>query len=167
MKKQLNKFLILAVIVLWGTILYRYFGHYFMKDEGRAAEMKSTNDRVNIDIKRDTFHLEKLVRDPFLSKYRSVAKKSNFASNRKAKKHANPVNSIPEPVNPDIAIPRDIAYFGTIKPGDCDELAVIKIDGKLLRLKKGEIKGDIKINRFDNKSVTIKIGKKDYLINKN
>ena len=61
----------------------------------------------------------------------------------------------------------EIQYFGYIKSGNSNELAVIKIDGKLQRLRKGEIKQGILVNSVFRDSVIVHFNKEKRTFIKN
>ncbi|WP_264554489.1 hypothetical protein [Flavobacterium sp. N1861] len=67
-KKTINIILILVVLSLWGTVGYKYINRFFGDDELDYTLSNAYNyDAISI-IKKDTFALHPLTKDPFLNK---------------------------------------------------------------------------------------------------
>jgi type II secretory pathway component PulC len=131
MKKKLNIILIIVVISIWGSAGYRFVKNYFLPSLPIIKENRSLSAQ-QFTIKRDTFIMKKIDRDPFLSKYYEQPKIAVVKPNRTK-------TILKKPVEP--AIPLvwpDVQYFGYIKSDSKKELALIKVEGKLYRLHAGE-----------------------------
>ena len=80
MKKIINIGLIVFVLVLWGTIVYRYVNNYFYSQSSIIEEDYNQYSLIRIN-KRDTFNLSNLNRDPFLGKttkkYKAISINNN------------------------------------------------------------------------------------------
>ncbi|MEL1244914.1 hypothetical protein AAEO56_11620 [Flavobacterium sp. DGU11] len=148
MKKKINIVLIVAVLGLWGTLGYRYINNYF-HDEENISYMKSGNIPLkDIIAKRDTFTMVLLGRDPFLG-HITVSREAE------GRVHTHQIKG-PKPakVKPNTEWP-DVKYFGFIKSGTNGELALLKIDGQLFKLHKGEAKNDLVVQKIFKDSVLV------------
>ncbi|KIA94981.1 MULTISPECIES: hypothetical protein [unclassified Flavobacterium] len=134
-KKKINIILILIVLVLWGTVIYKSINGSFFFNETVLKRQNSNNDFVFHQVNKDTFELDKIKHDPFLNKQllsgTTVDEKQNlgFPTTKK-----NRASIVPKP-KPNITWP-DLTYYGYIESkGRNEELVLLKIDSKLCRLK--------------------------------
>jgi hypothetical protein len=152
MKRKINIILLLTVLILWGTVIYKYVSQYFSKNEIIAAKNESYQRGANKAIAKDSFQLAKIIRDPFLNiTYGGDEKKYLEKSmNRIVKKSA--INDKPKRVVI-TNFPR-VQYYGYIKSKDiAKELLLVSVDGKLLKLKINEDKDGFKIIQFTDDSI--------------
>lgn len=152
MKKKINIILIIAVLGLWGLVGYRFLRNYFAK-EGSTAYHQDTNfASQKIVIQRDTFIMKPLIRDPFLSvglvnnTTKPIPVNYSHAAQRQQKLPKVKAPAAPWP---------EIIYYGYIKSGKNTEVAVIKINGQLVRMKKGETKNNFLIKGVYKDSIVI------------
>ena len=84
MKKRVNIILLLVVLTLWGTVAWRSLKNFLHQPE----EVKNTTlyQSINLNkIKKDTFVLKRLNRDPFLHKS-ITSTTTNFKNSKKSLK---------------------------------------------------------------------------------
>ncbi|MCO6147912.1 hypothetical protein [Flavobacterium sp. NRK1] len=152
MKKKINILLIVVVGGLWGTVGYRFINNYFFNNTVNNITVGKTAYTTKLVTQRDTFLLENMNRDPFLNKMVSVAT-TEITSKRNTgniKKHT----TFMKPV----AIPKywpEIQYHGYMKSGKSNEVALLKINGQLLKLHKGESKENLTIQNVYKDSVAV------------
>ena len=163
MKKVVNIGLIVFVLVLWGTIVYRYVNNFFYSQD---IKVENYNQYSLIKInKRDTFNLAVINRDPFLGK---IAKKpftfpkKNISSSAKSNKISKPISSkIPTPIP-------TIQYFGIIKSSSKkDEMIIVKINNEVKKMRLNSEFEGVKINKVFKDSILISFNKKQLFIRRN
>jgi hypothetical protein len=154
MKKKLNVVLLLLVLGLWGTVILKYISQYFTKNDNFES---NKNELTLIDLKikeKDTFQISTLNRDPFLNKSFSKTELKAIVF-----KQTQVVSSIPKVTpKPIITIPFPVInYLGYIKSKDKNyEMALLKVNGKFLKLKINEIKENLKVISITKDSVKVK-----------
>ncbi|RKR09081.1 hypothetical protein C8C83_0681 [Flavobacterium sp. 90] len=134
-KKRINIILIIVVLALWGTAGYKALNRQF---SGSNLLIEKRNQQVNINIKqikKDTFKLEKIGRDPFLNKQFQTAlivpkrPTSNYVSVRKE------VVTPTLKTDPNLSWPI-LSYYGYFESKEKkQELVLLKVDSKLCKLK--------------------------------
>ena len=72
-KKTLNIILIVTVVALWGTVLYKYVNRFFNPIQNDFV-VREFSSPISTKIAKDTFDLQPLHRDPFLD--RSMIKRN-------------------------------------------------------------------------------------------
>lgn len=138
-KKPINIILICIVMLLWGTVIYRYFNNLSISDEYNTNQEQYNSNITFNTIEKDTFKLLKLDRDPFLNKmysnYESVLKQPLIKRN-------NP-KSVNKKEQTRFAAFPNIKYFGYIKSKNKnEELVLLKINNRLERVKlKSKVEG--------------------------
>lgn len=162
MKKKINIGLILVVLMVWGIIGYRIVKNYFYVPEESNDYAFNYKDEVNIITQRDTFVLRPLERDPFNSKGRlhanteSVAVKPNPSLISRPRPFSGPL----KPQMGALLWPT-IEYYGFIKSNNNPEIYLIKADNNFIRIKKGETKNDISINKVFKDSIVLSFQKNE------
>ncbi|MHC0439233.1 hypothetical protein [Flavobacterium sp. 3-210] len=154
-KKRINIVLIIIVIALWGSVLYRTLYRYFSSQE---ITNNSTNISGNIkfnQIHKDTFALEKISRDPFLNKQNQ----ENIIRSQKEYIPKNVVTSqkpivIAKPKIKQLIVWPAISYHGYIKDSK-GELAIMKIDNKMYRLRKDALVNGISLKKISRDSLEL------------
>ena len=146
MKKRINTILLILVLGLWGTVIYKYVSQYFIKPEQFTSKMNSNYNSISKIISKDTFTLKPLKRDPFLNKVSIKTiplKRTNTIPNKK---------TIPKKIEPVVEKPFPaIIYLGYIKStAQKNELLLLKINGKLEKYHNNETKNEIKIQKTIN-----------------
>lgn len=163
MKKRINIILILAVIGLWGTVIYRAINQYLFSKKNIE---NITPSRVNFNSKlmtKDTFLLEVIPRDPFLNKknYSTIPiQKKIFRNNQAIKKNIQILNKKEASIWP------VVLYYGYIKGKR--EIALLNINKKLYRLGINEQKDGLIVRKIykDSVEVTYNKEKKIFKLNK-
>ncbi len=156
MKKKINIVLLLFVLCLWGTVLYRYVNQYFIKNEPLAvANTKNFSAKDEI-LKKDTFELKTIVRDPFLGSYAGVGKQTMRSKRVLPKKEKKETPKVTYK-----ALFPNVRYFGYIKSIDnkAQETALLSIDGKFLRLHLNENRDGLKITTLTKDSIKVSYNK--------
>lgn len=124
-KKAINIGLIIVVLSLWGTVSYKYINRFFGNDELSLAVANNYNYGTVSIIKKDTFLLEPLTKDPFLNKVFSKPKAQTQIVRTPPKVIVEPKS------NEEIFFPM-VQYFGYIKSKDKkEELILVKINNRL------------------------------------
>lgn len=134
-KKQINIALIIIVLALWGTVLYKYVNRFFGNDE--IINFNEQQFLIPIaTIEKDTFELKTLARDPFLGKI--TLKKESAQIIKKTvikpilKTTTESIKTKPFPI---------VQYFGYIKSQDkSQKLILLKVND---RFKKVRLKDNI------------------------
>lgn len=128
-KKAINIILIIVVLSLWGTVGYKYINRFFSNDEIAYNLSNDYNYNEISIIKKDTFILQPLTKDPFLNKVFSKPKIQTQISPSIPKTNINP--------KPKEIIPfPSVQYFGYIKSKDKkEELILVKINNRLERVR--------------------------------
>ena len=121
-KKYLNSALIVLLIVIWGGIIYKYFGK--SKVVAQKRPFINANTPVNHVISKDTFTLKLNNRDPFKTSKIKRAVSNTTSSKKKSKKTS---------VSKVVVWPK-IQYFGFVKSeANKTKLALVKVNGKLYK----------------------------------
>ena len=131
-KKRINIVLIIVVVGLWGTLIYKYFRPHLAGQVVSQSIEYQNNNEVRIATK-DTFELRRLDFDPFFNKVvnKSVVFTSNAAVSYPPKK---PVVKNLNKVFP------TVSYFGYIKSTKrAKEMILIKINQQLKRVRLNQI----------------------------
>lgn len=158
MKKKLNIALLLLVFGLWGTVIYKYVSQYFTKSD---INNSNRDELISTDLKlkeKDTFQISPLNRDPFLNKTFTppVIRPIVFRQHKlqvEPKKTVQPTIAIPFPI---------ISYLGYIKSKEKQyEIALLKVNGKFLKLKINETKDNLKLVSISKDSIKIKFDKQE------
>mgnify|MGYP006173368547 FL=1 len=159
-KKTLNIILIVTVVALWGTVLYKYVNRFFNPIQNDFA-VREFSSPISTKIAKDTFDLQPLHRDPFLD--RSMIKRNEEKPIR--------VNTQPKVIKtktPEIQKPFPLVhYYGYIKSQDKKEqLILLKVNNKLERVRlKSNIDGLI-INQIYKDSIQVSYNKELKMIKK-
>lgn len=152
-KKHINIILILAVISLWGTVLYKYVNRFF-GDEVIVYNQPEFSLPI-AKIEKDTFQLLPLERDPFLGKI--IVQKENQPIRNKTlnkfsvKKVEEPILNKPYPI---------VQYFGYIKSQDkSQKLILLKVNNRLERVRLNDNIDGLEIKEINKDSVVVSFNK--------
>ena len=147
MKKAINIILILVVLSLWGTALYRFLINFFIKDNvAVSAEYKKTEVDVFV-INRDTFLFTPLEKDPFLN---AIAQRKSEPQQRVSYSRLKVMKAVKK----DVLWPR-LSYYGFIKSNQNSSLALLKINSKLYKVHEKEIVQDMILKAIYKDSIKI------------
>ncbi|KIC01569.1 hypothetical protein OA88_13275 [Flavobacterium sp. JRM] len=160
-KKKINIILILIVLGLWGTVVYKASHHSFNNGIMPKKQIKDS-DFILSQINKDTFKLDKTNRDPFLNK-------SLQGDPIPSKKQSSNYSSMPKKI-PD-AIPKvkqnsnwpTLLYYGCIKSKN-QELILLKIDSKLFRLKLNDPINGLVIKKKYKDSVEVRFNSETRIV---
>ena len=163
-KKKLNIGLLIILLLIYGSVLYKYFGGS-PKETVRKVAIADTAVEERIQPKAD-FELIISDRDPFLD--RSIRKQAQKGNTQKKK-----IN-IRTKENTVISWPR-IEYYGFLKSDNNEKArAVIEIDTKRYNLREGKEIDGLKIKKIFMDSLAVEfagttriIGKKQPILRKN
>ncbi len=164
MKKIINIGLIVFVLVLWGTIIYRYVNNYFYSQNLIIQEDYNQYSLIKIN-KRDTFNLANLNRDPFLDKSTKRHRVISINNNSSGKVR----NEISKPISSKLptSIPT-IQYFGVIKSSSKkDELIIVKINNVVKKMRLNSEFEGVKVNKVFKDSILISFNKKQLFVRRN
>lgn len=171
-KKKLNILLIIVVLGLWGTVIYKSLGNYFTSNTAiNSTNKRQTNFNIK-NIKKDTFPLEQLKRDPFLD-HNTVTPASKEIALIETQSIPKPVRITTPPIKKEVPQPvifnwPNINYYGYIKSWNKDnQLILIKIDGKLFKVRKNETVNEILISNTFKDSVEVVYQKRKKIFHRN
>ncbi len=127
-KKNINIALILLLLIIWGSIGYRYFVK--SKTIKNPVVIQQNNIPTQYTIRKDTFEL-KDIKNPFKSAF--IAPKTVQKTN--TKKRNQKKKSIPIKIKWP-----SIQYHGyVLSKGSSKKLGVINVNGKIIRKREKEI----------------------------
>lgn len=160
MKKRINIVLLIFVVGLWSTIIYRYVTSLSIKNNSLSDFQDIVNnDKFNLKEK-DTFELRLIDRDPFLNKnfnkvqsYSTINHK-NISTKKNIPKSIYTISSFPS-----------LNYLGYIKSqNNKNELVLIKVNNKLIKYRINEFKEGIKVISINKDSIQILFNNKRKII---
>lgn len=154
-KKKINIVLIIIVLGLWGAVGYKTITQYFFSKD-IIVNTDKTDYKLNMNlINKDTFLLGHISRDPFLDKQYQMTNPiaiKQYPQIAILKVSPKTVVSIPKEI---INWP-SISYHGFIKSnGKNQELILLKIDGKLFRVRKNDIVQKLTVKEVSNDSIEV------------
>ncbi|WP_264557915.1 hypothetical protein [Flavobacterium sp. N1718] len=152
--------LLLVVVGVWGTAIYRYVAHFFSNDTLTSIPVGDASRAISLHEK-DTFALADIQRDPFLGKT-YPARGAATAGLRPSKSSNSPFTKKPRvtPVAP------DIRYFGYIGTNETTTF-LLELNGELQKIRKNEVKNGVKVLSFSKDSITIRYDGSSYRYAKN
>ena len=153
MKKKVNILLIIAVLLLWGGVIYKVLSNYLIKGEGDKTMERHAGGNIRI-VEKDTFTLSPLRRDPFLN--RSLKSREEIPNGRR-QSVSKLLNSpkAPEAIKGKVPFPT-IQYYGFIKSKEKkQELILLKVDGRLKKMHLNESIEGFAIRKVFRDSVII------------
>ena len=155
-KAQLNKILIISLIVIWGVLIYKYASPYFKTHEFTAPVRVDTPADLYVLFKKDTFALELSKRDPFLDT--RVFKKKTPVFKPIAKKVIKKKSLEKPNVWP------SIQYLGFVKSNASkSRLGLMRINNKLYKVRDGEKLKMLGVIKVEEDSIQLLFeGKKKY-----
>lgn len=154
-KKKINIVLIIIVLGLWGAVGYKTITQYFFS-KGLIINTDKTNYKLNLNlINKDTFLLENIPRDPFLDEQNHTINPiviEQYPQISILKVSSKTVDLKPKEI---IRWP-SISYHGYIKSnGKNQELILLKIDGKLFRVRNNDIVQKLTVKELTNDSIEV------------
>lgn len=146
-KQKLNIFLITFLVIIWGFVGYRFFSNS-SKEINSSISIESKIANTN-PLKKKSFILSEISRDPFLGTYSHPKKK--IVNPRKNYNTGKKTTSKPWP---------KIEYFGFVK-GETNKhpLALLKVNNKLQRIREGANYEALHVKKIFKDSIEILNGK--------
>ena len=140
---------------LWGAVGYKTITQYFFS-KGLNLNTDQTDYKLNLNlINKDTFKLGHISRDPFLDKQYQMTNPVSIKQDPK-------VSILNVNLKTVVSKPKEIinwpliSYHGYIKSnGKNQELILLKIDGKLFRVRINDIVQQLIIKEVSNDSIEV------------
>lgn len=153
MKKKLNIVLLFLVLCLWGVVIYKYVNQYFSKAEPLGLAALTNHSTTNKIIKKDTFELNPIGRDPFLGSSTGI-KRIRINSTR-IYRMKEIKKELPKPTK----FP-NVQYYGYIKAIDkAQETVLMSIEGRFSRLHLNQEKDGLKVTVLNKDSIKVYFNK--------
>lgn len=149
-RRKINKYLIAALALIWGSLAFKFFAPFFKKNEVVVTADMLLNKQPLVLKERDTFSLILPKRDPFLDKQTIL--KTPKVSKIKSKTPVKLKRAInkPWPV---------IKYFGFVKSNTRSQrLGLLKISGKLYRVNVSDTVEELKVLEITAEDISLRIG---------
>ncbi len=125
--------LIILLVVIWGAVIYKYFGKSSSINDTMGNDLASTNYKPKYTITKDTFLLEIVNKTPF--KASKIVKKKVIQTKPKKTTKKNVV----KPVKKINMTWPDISYHGFVKgKNKSTRLILLKIDNRLYRKRESQ-----------------------------
>ncbi len=157
-KKIINGLLIFGVSIIWMFVLKKMMNIVGEKGENLASPPIAISSKDILEFEKDTFNLAVFKRDPFFAKFKTEKVKVNRKKNGEPKKNSKKI-PVKKKMEPRPKWPK-LKYFGYMKGSDNkEELALIKINNKLQRVRAKENINEIHVQSVFADSVIIRIGK--------
>jgi len=159
-KKNINIILIVGVALIWGLLIYKFFGGSFVNQEDRQNYAATINEELPTSIQKDTFDLKEYTRDPFLGRTRKVVGGNLVRSNSSVKvKKSKKTATVQWP---------QLQYLGFVKEEEAKEpLLLLKVNGKLIRKKSSfEFFEGFKVLKFYKDSLLMRCNGEEKTIKK-
>ncbi|GAA3591086.1 hypothetical protein Q4Q39_15790 [Flavivirga amylovorans] len=149
-KKYLNGVLIVLLIIIWGAVVYKYFGKSNASKKNRDNNISNISSQPKYNVTKDTFLLEIINKSPFKASKRIKkpvqATKVKASTQKPILKHIKKVNTVWP----------DISYHGFVKGNHkTTRLVLLKIDKKLYRKRENETVGDLTLVKAYNDSLIV------------
>ena len=138
-KKYLNIPLFIFVIVIYGAIFLKLFGKKQAEENSSINDMSYLKTISSYDVKRDSFDISTLEKDPF--KINRKIKRNPSAKTQATKPKTSSKTETIKAVWP------KVAYYGFVKNNSkSTKLTLLKVGTRLYRKRKGESIEDINHN---------------------
>lgn len=169
-KKKINIVLIIVVLGLWGAVVYKAVSQYFFSEKLAA---KTTNYSADLDLRqinKDTFRLEKVIRDPFLNKQ---SQNQIIVVSEIKRKYSKPVYEKPKTVIPVIKPKQyvnwpSISYYGYVRSKEKnEEFFLVKINQKVHKFRINEEVEGVTLKKVYKDSIEFDFNKEKKIIKKN
>lgn len=131
-KKYLNGILITLLIVIWSSVVYKYFGNTQSLSVPADATAAVSPVRLDYEVIKDTFHLDLTDRDPFDAS-KKIKRRVAVA---KSIKRTKPTKDLKQKK---ITTWPTLTYHGFVKGENSKtRLILLKIDNRLYRKRERE-----------------------------
>lgn len=147
-KKRTNIILLLGVVLIWGLLIYKFFGNSFINQKNQQDFVSVVYDELPISIEKDTVELRSYVRDPFLGNIKNTRKLVSKTKRGANVKKTKPIVVVQWP---------QLEYLGFVKEEKAKEpLLLLRVNGKLIRRKSSfEFYEGMKILNFYRDSLLV------------
>ena len=148
-KKHLNITLTIFLIIIWGSVIYKYFGGNKASVKNVETISSAANYKQDYIMAKDTFSLKLIDRDPFGVSGRVVKRVEST-------KPVSSTKSIVKPAVKKSIVWPTIIYHGFVKGASNDtRMILLKIDNRLYRKREKETVNDITLVKAYNDSLTV------------
>lgn len=130
MQKKTTLYLLFPlVVIIWGIVIYKVVGAFGDEKTYKPTSIKISGNEIK-RVKKDTFSLLPIDRDPFLGHY-----------------YKKPVTTKPTLVSPETKVEwPEISYLGLITDtGNSSEVHILQVNGKQFLIQKSGTAGEIKL----------------------
>ena len=149
-KKYLNIPLFLFVVIIYGAIFLKLFGKKQVVEDNISNNMTYLKTISNYNVKRDSFDISSLEKDPFRIHRRIKKEKSPKAQTAKSK----PISKI----NSSTKVWPKITYYGFVKnDSKPTRLALLKVDSRLYRKRETESIEGLTLVKVFNDSIVLRL----------
>ena len=149
-KKYLNIPLFLFVIIIYGAIFLKLFGKKQVVENDISHNMTYLKTMSNYNVKRDSFDISSLKKDPF-----KIHKKIKKEKSPKAQTATSKTTS---KINSSTSVWPKITYYGFVKnDSKPTRLALLKIDTRLYRKRETESIEDLTLVKVFNDSIVLRL----------
>ncbi|TGV01065.1 hypothetical protein [Flavivirga rizhaonensis] len=149
-KKYLNSVLIVFLIIIWGAVIYKYFGKSDTSNKNIGNNVANINNQPKYNITKDTFLLKIINKFPF------KASKRIRKPVQATKVKASPQKTVPKHIKKINTVWPDISYHGFVKGNHkTTRLVLLKIDKKLYRKRENETVVDLTLVKAYNDSLIV------------
>ncbi|CAA0160023.1 conserved hypothetical protein [Tenacibaculum maritimum] len=124
-KELINRVLIVLVVFIWGLVLYKFFVKKKNENIEKRLEINREHFVENNKVREKSLKLFYPVKDPFLG----IIEKKRSKVVKKMKKNQKLKKMIAWP---------PIKYLGFLKKKHREELVLLKVKGKFVKMKKGK-----------------------------
>jgi hypothetical protein len=159
MKSKWTRILLLvAVMVVWGLIVFRIVSHFSDNDMNINSQLNEVPLTRNVQMP-DTFHLLLNYPDPFTGAIEQKSPKQSISCNYKPKKQdVAPPTSTPMPT---------VKYYGFVSNKNTNKLVgIVYIGGKQFLAKQGDICNGVSLIKMTNDSILVSYEKSKKWISK-
>lgn len=167
MKKKLNIILLLGVLGLWSTVVYKYVSHFFQDGQTEVSFQNNIVTKLPAKIEKDTFSLSSLPTDPFLKSgsLPKTAPPKTILINSTSSSLPKPKKVTPKPIKPVKIIEEapfpDVKFYGYIKSQDkVEELILVKVNNSLYRTRLNADCNGVLIKKIYRDSLEVKFEKR-------
>ncbi len=152
-----------AVLGLWGTVIYKYVDRFFANEHSASSIKHSYTLKIDRAIVKDTFVLDKINRDPFLSRFSEVVKKPVTTARSAPLKIG--ISKNPPKINNKLF--PVVVYYGYIKTVDRPkETIILRFNGKFVRLHLNQDTEGLKVTTLHKDSIKVVYNKEAKWIRK-
>lgn len=147
-KKRINIVLIIGVALIWGLLIYRFFGNSFTSQENQKGSVAIAYDELPTLIQKDTIELKLYTKDPFLGTLKNTRKLVLKTKKGVNVKKTKPIIVVQWP---------QLEYLGFVMEEKAKEpLLLLRVNGKLIRKKSSfEFYEGMKILNFYRDSLLV------------